>query len=124
NPYLSFAVPELVHTPQRRNLIRFRLYFFVGFGGFHLVMDGLIVTMPPSQPGTAPLIRTIFFCASTFTTVRCVVVAVSLPICPGIITPLKTRPGVVPAPIEPMERWNFEPWLIGPRPAWKRLIVP
>ena len=37
---------------------------------------------------------------------------------------LNTRPGVVPAPMEPGWRVLVEPWVIGPRWKWWRLTVP
>src|SRR6202035_3712243 len=61
-------------------------------------------TSPPRGPGIAPLMRSRFLSPSTACTVRLCTVVRSAPIRPAILTPLKTRPGVAHAPIEPGER--------------------
>src|SRR5690606_4463053 len=62
-------------------------------------------TRPPLLPGTAPLSRIRPFSTSTACTVTFWVVTTSLPIRPDMRVPLKTRPGVAQAPIEPGLRW-------------------
>src|SRR5206468_2048478 len=61
-------------------------------------------TRLPRGPGTAPLISTRPFSASTACTVRLNVVVRTWPIRPAIRTPLNTRAGVAQAPIAPGER--------------------
>ena len=68
-------------------------------------------TSPPLGPGMAPLTRIRPFSASTAWTVRFWTVTVSRPMRPAIRTPLKTRPGVAQAPMEPGLRWlRWAPW--------------
>src|SRR5690606_25861220 len=70
------------------------------------------ITRPPVRPGTAPLISSTPFSASTLCTNRFCVVMRSLPIRPDIRVPLKTRPGVAQPPIEPGRRCTaWAPWL-------------
>ena len=65
----------------------------------------------PSEPGTAPLMSSRPFSASTAWTVRFWVVTCSPPIRPAIRMPLKTRPGVAQPPMEPGLRWlRCAPW--------------
>src|SRR5690606_219720 len=61
-------------------------------------------TRPPFGPGTAPLMSSRPFSASTAWTVRFWVVTRSLPIRPAMRWPLNTRPGVAQPPMEPGAR--------------------
>src|SRR6185295_15869458 len=66
----------------------------------------------PLGPGTAPLTSSRLFSVSTACTVRFCTVKRWLPMRPAIRTPLKTRPGVAQAPMEPGERClRSTPWL-------------
>lgn len=62
------------------------------------------MTSPPVRPGTAPLISSTPFSASTLCTKRLRTVTRSLPIRPAIRVPLNTRAGVAHPPMEPGRR--------------------
>ena len=44
--------------------------------------------------------------------------------CPGIAWFFHVRPGVWRMPIDPIRRWNMEPWAAGPPPTRKRFTTP
>ncbi len=90
-----------------------------------LALDrGRTRTSSPFAPGIAPLTRIRFFSAMTLTTRRFWTVRRSLPMWPGIDWFFQVRPGVWRMPIEPMRRWNIEPWAAGPPPTRKRFTTP
>jgi len=51
-------------------------------------------------------------------------VRISVPMWPGMRWFFQERPGVWRMPIEPMRRWNMEPWEAGPPPTRKRFTTP
>ena len=51
-------------------------------------------------PGTAPFTKIRLFSVSTRTISRFCTVTLTCPICPGIVFPLNTRPGVVAGPFK------------------------
>src|SRR5207249_4723370 len=82
-------------------------------------------TRTPSFPGTAPLTISMPFAESERTTLRFLTVAWPVPMWPAIFSPLITRPGSVPAPMEPGARAPSDsPWVFGP--PWKpwRFMTP
>src|SRR5579883_1896481 len=84
-----------------------------------------IITRPLVGPGIAPARRSRFRSGSARTTCRFFVVTRRAPMCPAMRIPLKTRPGVVVAPIEPGARSRSAwPWVLGPPRKWWRLTTP
>ena len=74
----------------------------------HALRACLTTTMDPLLPGTAPHTPSKLRSPSTRPTLRFWEVRRWTPMCPGIFFPLRTRPGVVVAPIEPGERWRSD----------------
>src|SRR5579859_5544540 len=70
----------------------------------YLIPCFLIVSRPPLAPGTEPFISSRLRSGSACTTCNFLAVTRSLPIRPAMRVPFKTRPGVVPEPIEPGAR--------------------
>ncbi len=60
-------------------------------------------------PGTAPRSMSRFRSGSTRTTFRFLTVTGVLPILPGILRPLKVRPGLLFEPMDPGVRWLLHP---------------
>nr|BBA18260.1 50S ribosomal protein L3 [Heterosigma akashiwo]BBA18399.1 50S ribosomal protein L3 [Heterosigma akashiwo]BBA18538.1 50S ribosomal protein L3 [Heterosigma akashiwo]BBA18676.1 50S ribosomal protein L3 [Heterosigma akashiwo]BBA18815.1 50S ribosomal protein L3 [Heterosigma akashiwo] len=83
-----------------------------------------MLTILPAFPGIAPFKRSKFSLESIFRTFNFEIVTFLFPYWPAIFFPGKTRPGVVPAPIEPGKRWFFEPCVIGPREKLYRFCKP
>src|SRR5437870_2056177 len=82
-------------------------------------------TRTPSLPGTAPLIMRMPFAESERTTLRFFTVACPVPMWPAILTPLITRPGSVPAPMEPGARARSDwPCVFGPPRKPCRFMTP
>uniref|UniRef100_A0A0E0CF90 Uncharacterized protein n=1 Tax=Oryza meridionalis TaxID=40149 RepID=A0A0E0CF90_9ORYZ len=79
------------------------------------ILAGAMRRRFPGFPGTAPLIMTTFRSLSILTILSFLILVLVPPILPGIFFPLYTRPGVVPAPIDPRALWLLEPWVISPR---------
>src|SRR6266545_603390 len=78
----------------------------------------MTVTRPPDAPGTAPFTASSPRSASVARTSRFFTVTRSFPMRPAIRVPFSTRPGVVPAPIDPAARQRSDwPWVLGP--PWK-----
>ena len=76
-------------------------------------------------PGTAPRTMRRFRSPSTFSTRSLRTVTRRLPMWPGMRLPLTTRPGNVPAPMEPGARSrSFWPWDLGPPAKLWRFITP
>src|SRR5690606_19041837 len=86
---------------------------------------GRTITLEPGAPGTAPLISSRFFSASTRTTSRFWTVTRSAPMWPAIFLPLNTRPGLWFWPMEPGARCDSElPWVASCMLKFQRLITP
>lgn len=88
------------------------------------ILAGVIRNKLPGFPGTAPLMRRARISLSTFTISSLRILVRPPPSRPGIFFPGYTRPGVVPAPMEPSCLWLFDPWLIGPLAKFHLLIPP
>src|SRR5579863_6093022 len=70
----------------------------------YLITCFFTISNPPLAPGTDPFTRSRFRSGSASITCNFIAVTRAWPICPAMRVPFRTRPGVVPEPMEPGAR--------------------